>query len=239
MSLGNIKSTKAAGNYYEESSDGLNLRLPNVPINDNKIRDFSNDSHSNQSGYDHSKGTSSISTQDANIPDFHIEIPAPNNDMEGRDSSEDGTVSSEDSDVEVINAPLFPIWMNPTEMLYRLKTQVWHRSNYTDEFNGENLATVVIDEGRNCEVSGATKKNSSSHSSDVNAANEHSNGNMRRTVINENPYGIYQEAFQGMTTYVFNSIKTGIVAVGNVVLNKLENTLQALVISTNDRTEPP
>ena len=62
---------------------------------------------------------------------------------------------------------------------------------------------------------------------------------MRRTVINGNPYGIYQDALQGMTTYVFNSIKTGIVAVGNVVLNKLENTLQALVISTNDRTEPP
>lgn len=236
--IGKIKSSWSTEKLDEESVMDVNVRK-DCPLNDIEATGLLRGRFSEQNGYDYNNSEQRIFAKeiDGEIRNFDV-----NNEAGEEYGDEEGNLSSDDSDVEIINAPLLPTWLKPRNLLGRIGSNLWDGSVLSDgEDTGKLASTDEIEEGATFIAHRDVEKFASPGTNNkvgveqlIDFPSSHFD-----FAHNDKTVSYYHEVFQGMTIYVLNSVGVGMIAVGNVILNQMEITLQAFVLSANDRTEPP
>ena len=222
--------------FGEENIVGLDKGGSDVPGDDMEATDSSNDRINAQDGIGDDKYVPTVFMTNLNIQNKFLRMEE---ESEEEYSGEEFYLSSDDSDIEVINAPLCPAWLRPHDLIEKIGLHVWHQSVFVGEGDTKKSSTSEIYVGSNSETNGDVEKLVSPRVKSAIILEEHQNFMSSQFALGGGTFYLYREVFQGITCYIFDYIRAGLRTIGNIVLDRVENTLQEFVAGLNDRTEAP
>ena len=221
--------------FDKEGILGLNKVQSSVSLDEIDVEYLSRDGFSERNGYNNKK-ESYIPARDISIQSTVSNLI---DDSGEEDSSEDGNLSSDDSDVEIMNAPLLPTWVSPPNILRKIGSNIWSQSVQANKEDiGELGSTKRTEKGANGGAHDDTKVFASPYMRNKVGIEDHDEFPPSHVALNDRTICFYQ-VFHSIAIYILDFIGVGMVAMGNVVLDLMENTLQAFALRIKDRTEPP